>query len=1247
MAIMKRRYKKNKNTASLFLIAALVLVVVVFVFAPTGKFFAADYTIDNGDYILELTPSIDSTDYTITLHGEETFTQTIPLAIISSNDYDLTPIAALDGDQDGVLDYAMEDGELRALDLCPDTEDVQETDEQGNLLFTQDGEAIMIPNKAGVNVNGCVPGYLDNDNDGVINDDDQCSNTPATETANEEGCSVSQIDTDLDGVNDLVDLCPNTPAGTNIYSDAARLGCSQAQALADGDGDGVYDSKDQCPNTPMIQEMSGNSYTSNMVPNNIWDYSYSTTDPDTGCAPGETPLAPGAPDDEDNDGVPDSTDLCPNTPPADVSLVYTSGIRMGCVDSQLVDTDSDGIYDSADNCPITANTNQADGDQDGLGDACDDSDEDTIMDSDDSCPNTPAGETADSTGCSPSQTDEDNDGISDADDLCPNTPPADVLLIDSTGCATSQTDIDGDGVLNENDICPNTPVAERATTNSEGCSESQRDTDGDGVIDSADQCINEDATGYDNDSDGCIDDTDQDGVYDPDDRCPNTPAGSQDIVYTSGNRMGCVDTQLIDTDGDGIYDSADQCTTTPMIQQLDENGDTIMVPNNIFESYSTTDPATGCASGESTDLDLDSDGVPNTSDLCPDTPANTNIYQDAARLGCSQLQSLADEDSDGIFDSADQCAATLTGATIDAVGCSDTDQDGVVDPLDICPGTQSDVDGNVLPVNSQGCSSDVADTDQDGVLDTTDQCPNTAAGATVNSIGCGTAQIDTDQDGVLDPNDSCPDTPTNEQADSGGCSDSQMPVAGIQLSAEVYNVNDLVSGTLVNLPKTVAKVYWFDGVKDTTYQIFDDAANQRTLCKASATKYCTLGSATYSTLAFGEDCSCDTFTDDIPETFKIYNNHVTQSTQFTTVYRDIMDCPNLPQPISWPNGLGGVDVAITGCDVHAYVMYTDGTTELFKATAALSSMTPPSNIPPKPYGVNSQDCSLGGQQILNTNWCCKTGYIADPDLTDVSLTGGDPDACKPYTNQAPTAAFLSSSNNISLGDTVTFDASASADADGTIIEYLWDFGDGTTGTGLTANHTYSTACTVTPCAVTLTVKDNFNQASTETEVIEIELLTLPADTTAEDAFEEAVADPAAEAIARQQAELDRERQALQEQQQQLQQQALEQQQVAASDASGGGMGWLIALIVLALLGVGGWFAFKRFGKKKPPASSPASPTQPAQPAAAPAQPAASPIRKFISTQKGQGLSNEQIRTKLRGKGWRDGDIDRYMNASRA
>ena len=62
------------------------------------------------------------------------------------------------------------------------------------------------------------------------------------------------------------------------------------------------------------------------------------------------------------------------------------------------------------------------------------------------------------------------------------------------------------------------------------------------------------------------------------------------------------------------------------------------------------------------------------------------------------------------------------------------------------------------------------------------------------------------------------------------------------------------------------------------------------------------------------------------------------------------------------------------------------------------------------------------------------------------------------------------------GVNITFDGSASSDSDGTIAEYAWDFGDGSTGTIAKPTHAYSTAGNYT---VKLVVKDDKGLASPE------------------------------------------------------------------------------------------------------------------------------------------------------------------------
>ncbi len=82
----------------------------------------------------------------------------------------------------------------------------------------------------------------------------------------------------------------------------------------------------------------------------------------------------------------------------------------------------------------------------------------------------------------------------------------------------------------------------------------------------------------------------------------------------------------------------------------------------------------------------------------------------------------------------------------------------------------------------------------------------------------------------------------------------------------------------------------------------------------------------------------------------------------------------------------------------------------------------------------------------------------------------------PSGDQPPTAAFSSTCTAL----TCAFDGSASADADGTVAGYSWNFGDGTTGTGATPSHTYAATGTY---AVTLAVADDQGASGSTTQPV--------------------------------------------------------------------------------------------------------------------------------------------------------------------
>lgn len=193
----------------------------------------------------------------------------------------------------------------------------------------------------------------------------------------------------------------------------------------------------------------------------------------TGVAVPPPPPPPPPPGNDCNgNGVADAIDL-------------SNGVSADCnanaiPDECEADADQDGVMDECDNCPTTSNPDQADADANGLGDACDEPViENNPADDEANVDDQQADEEVDEEAPEDAAEDEIEDTIQDAEDFadCNANGRDDLDDIDSgrsPDCNANdmpdecETDTDSDGVIDECDNCPAAPNPRQVDRNRNG-----------------------------------------------------------------------------------------------------------------------------------------------------------------------------------------------------------------------------------------------------------------------------------------------------------------------------------------------------------------------------------------------------------------------------------------------------------------------------------------------------------------------------------------------------------------------------------------------------------------------------------------------------------------------------------------------------------------------------------------------------------------------------------------------------------
>ena len=434
-----------------------------------------------------------------------------------------------------------------------------------------------------------------------------------------------------------------------------------------------------------------------------------------------------------------SGDVCDDDSDAD-GLDNSDEMNLG-TNPLSPDTDGDGHCDGAlavtviapcqagpDNCPVFANPSQADWNNDGIGDACQDSDGDGLTDAEED-PN--GNGVVDLGELDPRNPDSDGDGIcegttipmgatcSAANDNCPFTVNTLQEDIDQDGQGdVCDDDRDGDGLLN-------------AVETSSGTNPNTPDTDTDRVCDGAIEVFVIDAC--------------QAGP----DNCPLAPNPYQTDFDADGLGDACDD-----SDGDGLLDSLEDRNTNGRVDlnetnplDADTDGDRICdgpVLTSTTVCDATDDNCVLIANPQQEDIDQDGEG--DVCDMDIDGDGLFNIVETSTGMD----PRTPDTDSDGVCDGSVSVMviSPCTGGPdncprISNPGQEDQDQDGTGDVCD-----PSFIPDAGMPSPDASVASDAADSGQatnqtdSGISTQNDSAPGSLVDASSTSFDAALVSVD-------------------------------------------------------------------------------------------------------------------------------------------------------------------------------------------------------------------------------------------------------------------------------------------------------------------------------------------------------------------------------------------------------------------------------------------------------------------------------------------------------------------------